>query len=206
MAVKPLLLGVGGGSGSGKTYFARAILNALGPKCCEIIYQDNFYFDQSNKFDFDGGAVNFDHPQSIDFMALAESLAHLREGRPARIPVYDFVTHKRRPEQLAVEPKPVIIVDGILIFHSQPVRSLFHELVFFDTPEDLRFARRLKRDMEERGRSHEGVYNQFYKQVKPMHDQFVDPSKEFANTLVKDLGDFTNVLADYQSRLSQFCG
>ena len=205
MGFKPFLLGVSGGSGSGKTYFSRAIQSALGAACCDIIYQDNFYFDQSRNFDFDGGAVNFDHPASIDFAALAESLVQLRDGQSANIPVYDFITHKRKSETLTIRPKPVIIVDGILIFHDPDVRVQFHERVFFDTPEELRFSRRLKRDVEERGRQPEGVQNQFFKQVKPMHDQYVEPSKAFASTHVRDLGDFSLVLADYEERLMGFC-
>ena len=194
---KPFLLGVAGGSGSGKTYFARAVRERLGPKLCEIIYQDNFYIDQSRKFDFDGGSVNFDHPDAIDFALLAEKLRALKSGQAAEIPIYDFKTHSRQGETIRVEPVRVIITDGILIFHSPEVRALFDELVFFDTPEELRFLRRLERDVQERGRTPEGVKNQFYKQVKPMHDQFVAPSKAFAHHVVTDVGSYEDVLKNY---------
>lgn len=196
-ASKPFILGVAGGSGSGKTYFAKALLNTLGVECCEIVYQDNFYFDQSNRFDFDGGSVNFDHPESIDFLRLAECLRHLKSGSGTEIPSYDFSTHKRRVETMTVHPKPIIIVDGILIFHSTEVRSLCDDLVFFDTPEELRFRRRMERDIVERGRTPDGVRQQFYNQVKPMHDLFVEPSKEFANFIVKDLGNFETAMELY---------
>ncbi|MGE3263032.1 MAG: uridine kinase [Bacteriovoracia bacterium] len=198
---KPFLLGVAGGSGSGKTFFARALRERLGPHACEIIYQDNFYFDQSKRFDFDGGSVNFDHPDAIDFARLALSLRTLKSGQATEIPIYDFKTHSRSPSTLRVEPLRVIVTDGILIFHSSEVRALFDELVFFDTPEELRFMRRLERDVAERGRTPEGVKNQFYKQVKPMHDQFVAPSKEFAHHVVMDIGGCDQALESYCERL-----
>jgi uridine kinase len=186
----PFLLGVAGGSGSGKTYFAQAVRERIGEDLCEIVYQDNFYLDQSKRFDYDGGSVNFDHPSSIDFDLLAERLAQLRAGLPVDIPIYDFVTHSRKPAILKIRPKAVIIVDGILIFHSAPVRSLFHDLIFFETPETVRYQRRLERDVKERGRTPEGVKSQFEKQVKPMHDQFVEPSKIFARTTVRSDSEY----------------
>lgn len=193
---KPFLLGVCGGSGSGKTYFARAVKERLG-KLCEIIYQDNFYIDQSKKFDFDGGSVNFDHPDAIDFKLLAAKLLELKGGNATEIPIYDFKTHSRQKDTIRVEPVKVIITDGILIFHSPEVRALFDELVFFDTPEALRYSRRLERDVKERGRTPEGVRAQFEKQVKPMHDQFVQPSMAFAHHVVKDVGSYEDVLKNY---------
>lgn len=199
---RPFLLGVAGGSGSGKTYFARALQAQLGADC-ELIYQDNFYIDQSHRFDFDGGSVNFDHPDSIDFPLLASCLRQLKSGAETQIPIYDFVTHKRRPETLAVAAKRVIIVDGILIFHAPEVRELFDDLVFFDTPEELRYSRRLERDVKERGRTPEGVRNQFLKQVKPMHDTFVAPSKAFAKTVVCDVDGYAPVFREYCARLAR---
>ena len=169
------LLGVAGGSGSGKTYFAQALKDKLGSGVCEIISQDNYYFDQSRRFDYDGGSVNFDHPSSIDFGLLASHLAAFKRGDAVDVPLYDFVTHSRRTETVRVTPKPVIIIDGILIFHLPEVRRHFDDLIYFDTPEDTRFSRRLERDTKERGREPEGVRNQFLKQVKPMHDLFVEP-------------------------------
>jgi uridine kinase len=200
MRIKPFILGVAGGSGSGKTYFASALKLALGADLCEIVYQDNFYLDQSHRFDFDGGSVNFDHPDSIDFQFLARCLSELKSGAATQIPIYDFVTHKRQTKTLKIEPKPVIIVDGILILHPQPVRCLFDHAVFFDTAESLRFSRRLDRDVHERGRSPDGVKVQFENQVKPMHDSFVEPSKAHANAVVSDDGKFDEVLASYCAR------
>jgi uridine kinase len=200
---KPYLLGVAGGSGSGKTFFARALRQQLGATVCELVYQDNFYFDQSKRFDGDGGSVNFDHPDSIDFDLLAACLASLKEGRRTEIPIYDFVTHSRMAAPLLVEPRPILIVDGILIFHSEKVRNLFDERFFFDTPEEIRYQRRLERDVKERGRKPEGVRAQFLKQVKPMHDAFVEPSKVFAHTMLSDQGEFSSALKETSARLLQ---
>ncbi len=161
-----------------------------------MIFQDNFYIDQSHRFDFDGGAVNFDHPDSIDFKLLTKVLERLGAGQEAEIPLYDFVTHRRKSECLKVRPKPMIIVDGILIFHWPEVRATFHERVFFETPESLRFQRRLERDTKERGRSPDGVRTQFERQVKPMHDQFVAPSASFASRIVREHDDFSDLLSE----------
>lgn len=198
---RPYLIGVAGGSGSGKTYFSTALQRMLGPERCGIVYQDNFYLDQSHRFDHDGGAVNFDHPDSIDFRLLAECLMRLKSGHPTEIPVYDFVTHKRQPTALRVEVLPVIVVDGILILHSEPVRSLFDHTIYFETEEQLRFSRRLERDVRERGRSPEGVRAQFLKQVKPMHDAFVEPSKAHADVIMADESTFDEFLNAYRARL-----
>ncbi len=201
---KPFLVGIAGGSGSGKTYFAKALLQRLGSKVCGIVYQDSFYRDQSSQFDFDGGSVNFDHPDSLDFPLMAEKLRELKQGHAAQLPIYDFVTHSRQQKTQAMEAKPIILVDGILIFHPKEVRELFDDLIFFDTVEGLRYERRLNRDVHERGRTADGVRNQFLKQVKPMHDQFVEPTKQFAKTIVTDVGDFGNVLTSFEMKLKAF--
>lgn len=198
---KPHIIGVAGGSGSGKTYFAKALIDELGSDVCEVVYQDNFYIDQSHRFDRDGGSVNFDHPDSIDFDFLARCLISLKQGRTTQIPTYDFATHKRKPETIEIKAKPIILVDGILIFHSVPVRSVCDELIFFSTPEDLRYQRRLERDVKERGRTPEGVRAQFEKQVKPMHDLYVEPSKAHAHTIVDDVNDYDSALSKYVSSL-----
>lgn len=192
-----------GGSGSGKTYFARALAHALGEHAI-IVYQDNFYIDQSHRFDHDGGSVNFDHPESLELTLLAKCLGELKSGKGTQIPQYDFVTHSRMKEHLEVPLKKIIIVDGILIFHPDYLRAQFDEMVFFDTPEELRYERRLERDVKERGRKPEGVRAQFLKQVKPMHDQFVEPSKAFAHTIVRDLGDYQEHFEAYKRKLLNF--
>jgi len=197
---KAFILGVAGGSGSGKTYFAQALKDSLGDHA-NIIYQDNFYIDQSHRFDHDGGSVNFDHPDSLDLLLLAKCLEDLKSGFGTNIPLYDFKTHKRSEEKLSMGPTRIVIVDGILIFHPEYLRAQFDEMIFFDTPETLRFQRRLERDVHERGRTPEGVHAQFFKQVKPMHDEFVDPSKIYANVIVKDLGDYQEHFDFYREKL-----
>ncbi|HXH31522.1 MAG TPA: uridine kinase [Bacteriovoracaceae bacterium] len=197
---KTFILGVAGGSGSGKTYFAQALKEALGDQAV-IVYQDNFYIDQSHRFDHDGGSVNFDHPESLDLRLLASCLAELKTCQDTNIPVYDFKTHTRLRDQLRVSATAVVIVDGILIFHPDYLRDQFDEMIFFDTPESLRFQRRLERDVSERGRTPEGVKAQFLNQVKPMHDQFVEPSKLHAHTIVKDLGDYHEHFDAYKEKL-----
>ncbi|CAE79410.1 uridine kinase [Bdellovibrio bacteriovorus] len=198
---RPHIIGVAGGSGSGKTYFAKELQKMLGSENCSILYQDNYYIDQSARFDGDGGSVNFDHPQALDFTLLARGLQTLKMGQPLQVPIYDFVTHSRKTETLLENPKKVIIVDGILILHSKEVRAELDEAVFFDTPEDLRFQRRLHRDVHERGRTPEGVKKQFELQVRPMHDEFVEPSKRHAQTIVTDSGDYHAVLSQFTHRL-----
>lgn len=178
-----IIIGIAGGSGSGKTFFAEALHKKLGPELSTLIYQDNYYIDQSHLFDEDGGSVNFDHPDSLDFKLLASHLALLKQNKPVEIPLYDFKTHKRLKETKHQEPKKVIIIDGILILVHDYVRKHFTESIFIETPEDIRFQRRLERDVLHRGRTREGVFMQFYKQVKPMHDLFVEPSKNFANSV-----------------------
>lgn len=202
MKENPFVIGVAGGSGSGKTFFAKALKSFLGEDSI-LLYQDNFYIDQSENFDHDGGSVNFDHPDSLDLELLANCLLKLKSGYKTEIPQYDFKTHKRLSEKLTVEPRKVIIVDGILIFHHPHLRDQFDEMIFFDTPEDLRFQRRLFRDVQERGRTAAGVREQFMNQVKPMHDLFVAPSKKYAQTVVKDIMDYQHHMDLYKNKLQR---
>lgn len=190
------IVAIAGGSGSGKTYLANAIFESLGPDKSFVLYQDSYYHDQSNKFDHDGGAVNFDHPDSIDFPLLCEHLRILKANQSVNIPTYDFATHKRTNKQIPQSPKPLILVDGILILCHPELRDIFDEIIFVQAPETVRYQRRLERDVRERGRTPEGVKNQFSSQVKPMHDQFVEPSKEFAGRISSgtDMDDFTSTL------------
>lgn len=200
---KPYIIGVAGGSGSGKTYFARELQRILGDNVCTILYQDNYYIDQSHRFDGDGGSVNFDHPSSLDFDLLALGLATLKTGKSINVPIYEFATHKRKAETITCNPKKIILVDGILILDSKVVREQLDEAIFFDTPEALRYQRRLDRDVNERGRTAEGVKKQFDLQVRPMHDQFVGPSKIYAQTIVHDLGEYGETLNLFAKKLHQ---
>lgn len=178
------IIGIAGGSGSGKTTFARRLRDRLGIENSEVLGQDSYYIDQSNKFDHDGGSVNFDHPSSLEFSLMATHLRMLKEGRSIEVPIYDFATHKRQTETITLPPKKIIFVDGILIFSQPEVVQCLDYKVFIDCEEDLRFERRLNRDVKERGRTPEGVRAQFINQVKPMHDEFVEPSKVVADDIV----------------------
>ena len=198
------IVAIAGGSGSGKTFLANAIYEKLGDKKSFVLYQDSYYFDQSDKFDHDGGAVNFDHPNSIDFDLMYEHLKMLKENKPVEIPSYDFATHSRRMTNQKKEPKPLILVDGILILCHPKLREIFDEIVFVSAPESSRFQRRLERDVKERGRTAEGVKNQFEQQVKPMHDQFVEPSQTHANRISSgvEMKDFFETLSFVENLIS----
>jgi uridine kinase len=184
---KPFLLGISGGSGSGKTTLANSILAHYGAKRSGILYQDSYYKDQSKNFDKDGGKVNFDHPDSLEFSLLAKQLKELKEGHRVEVPLYDFKTHQRLPKTESFEPKELVLLDGILIFSQEEILKDLDFAIFVDTPEKERFERRMRRDVRERGRTEEGVRDQFFSQVKPMHDLFVEPSKSKAHLIVSGL-------------------
>jgi uridine kinase len=195
------IVGVAGGSGSGKTTFAKRLREKIGEEHCCVLGQDSYYFDQSDRFDHDGGSVNFDHPNSLDFNLLAEHLSELKKGNNVNIPIYDFATHSRSSEPLNLSPKKIIFVDGILIFSQPQVVKELDYKIYIDCPENLRFERRLNRDVNERGRTKEGVKNQFYKQVKPMHDLFVEPSKEVACSVV-NVDNFDKQVEEWRVNLT----
>lgn len=176
-----VVVGVAGGSGSGKTTFARMLQANLGDHFSAILAQDSYYRDMHEYFDRDGGKVNFDHPDSLEFELLIQHLKELRQGHDIYVPKYDFTTHSRLPETTFFPFRPVVIVDGILLLTQSELRPLLDFSFFIETAEDLRFQRRLQRDVRERGRTPEGVRDQFYGHVKPMHDLFVEPSRRFAD-------------------------
>lgn len=179
-----MIIGVAGGSGSGKTTFARKLYAQLGSELSIILEQDSYYKDQSEKFKRDPSSVNFDHPEALDFDLLSQHLQTLKAGKSIQRPQYDFVTHTRSSQSLTVDPRPIIILDGILIYSHKGVAAEVDLKFFLDAPEHLRFERRLRRDTQERGRTREDVHRQFYEQVKPMHDLFVEPSKALADYVI----------------------
>lgn len=201
MSKQTKIIAIAGGSGSGKTTFARRLDNHFG-SCSRILLQDSYYIDQSSKFDFDGGSVNFDHPSALDFDLLATHLSELKCGNQIDVPIYDFATHTRKEEVEKFEPCDFVFVDGILILSQDQLLPHFDLNIFVHAHEDLRFERRLRRDIEERGRTEEGVRNQFYKQVKPMHDEFVEPSKDHAHHVIEP-ENFDQMLEQIKKLLSE---
>ncbi len=196
-----LIIGIAGGSGSGKTTFAHRLANSLGDDLCTVIAQDSYYIDQSHLFDHDGGSVNFDHPDALDFALMAGHLNDLRCGKTIHVPVYDFASHKRVDAQ-QLDPVQIIFVDGILIFSQPELLDHFDHKLYIDCPEDIRFQRRLHRDVNERGRTEQGVHDQFHKQVKPMHDQFVEPSKNHACDIV-NIDNFDEKVSHWTNLINQ---
>jgi len=181
---RPTIIGVAGGSGSGKTTVVREIVRALGADDVAVIHHDSYYRDRP-ELDQDGaGAINFDHPESLETSLLVQHLARLGRGEPVDIPVYDFRTHRRLPETRRVRPARAVIVDGLLIFADPALRELMHIKVFVDADADLRLMRRLRRDIVERGRDLHSVLEQYRTTVRPMHLEFVEPSKRWADVII----------------------
>ena len=183
-AEKPLILGIADGSGSGKPTIAKKIRDTLNPDEVVVISQDCYYRDQSNRTVEQRDLTNFDHPNSLDFELLCQHLIALKAGETVSIPSYNFATHCREAETTTVEPKRVIIVEGILLFAVEQVRDLLDIKIFVDAEEDIRLLRRIERDVTERGRSLASIRDQYLTTVKPMYAQFVEPSKQYADLII----------------------
>ena len=190
--MRPIVIGVAGGTGSGKTTVANQILQRVGAEHITYIPHDAYYRDHGHLPPRERAQVNYDHPDSLETELLIEHLKELRAGRAVEIPVYDFTTHTRTQQTRHVEPGPVILVEGILVFAEPELRELFDVRLYVDTDADVRFIRRLRRDIEERGRSVESVCEQYLSTVRPMHLEFVEPSKRYANVIIPE-GGFNEV-------------
>ena len=182
--MKPLIIGIAGGSGSGKSTVARKVAEALHGASLAFIDMDAYYVNFSHLPLEERKRINWDHPEALDLDLLAAHLAQLARGEAVEKPIYDFVTHTRRPDVQRVEPADVIVLDGILLFVDERVRELCDVKVFVDAEADIRLMRRIKRDMRVRGRSLEEVLEQYVRTVQPMHLQFVEPSKRWADVIV----------------------
>jgi uridine kinase len=183
-----IIVGVAGGTGSGKTTVSRAILDRVGRDRIAYLQHDSYYRDQSSVPFEERAKANFDHPDALESELLAQHLASLKAGQRVEVPVYDFTTHTRETRTVAVAPRKVILVEGILIFAERALRELMDIKVFVDTDADIRFIRRLQRDITERGRTVESVIRQYTETVRPMHLEFVEPSKRYADVIVPEGG------------------
>lgn len=188
MSRRPVIIGVAGGTGSGKTTVAMKILEQVGTEHIGYIPHDAYYRDLSHLPPEERMKVNFDHPDSLDTELLVQHLQQLRAGRAVEIPIYDFTTHTRTAQTRRVGPAPVILVEGILVFAESALRKLFDVKLYVDTDADIRFIRRLQRDVQERGRSVESVIQQYLHTVRPMHLEFVEPSKRYADIIIPEGG------------------
>ena len=179
-----LIIGIAGGTGSGKTSVVEQIVEDLPKDEVCVISQDSYYKDTSNLNYKERQKINFDHPQAIDFDLLVNHLIELKKGNPIEQPIYSFVEHNRIKDTLKTDPKKVVIVEGILILTNPELRDMFEIKVYVHADSDERLIRRLKRDMSERGRSLEEILNRYQTTLKPMHQQFIEPSKEFADIII----------------------
>lgn len=179
-----LIIGIAGGTGSGKTTVVHQIMNELPLTEVGIISQDHYYRETSNLSFEDRGKINFDHPRSIDFELLVSQLQDLKAGKVIEQPVYSFVTHNRTDDTIITHPRKVMIVEGILILADAKLRDMFDIKIFVHADSDERLIRRLKRDIAERGRDMEEVLNRYQNTLKPMHEQFIEPTKAYADIII----------------------
>lgn len=187
-------IGVAGGSASGKSTISRAILDQAGQERIAYLLHDSYYKDLI-ELGHDRSQINYDHPDSLETSLLVEHILQLKAGKPVEVPIYDFVEDRRLAQTRTVQPQPVILVEGILVLAEPELRKLFDIKIFVDTPPDIRFIRRLSRDVAERGRSMESVIDQYLKTVRPMHNAFVEPSKRYADIIVPQ-GGYNTVAVD----------
>ena len=191
----PIVIGVAGGSGSGKTTVVRRIVDTLGDADVTVLEHDRYYRDHPELRLEERAALNYDHPHSLETDLMVAHVKALREGRSISAPVYDFALHARQPQAEAVRPHAALIVEGILIYTDAALRALMDVKVFVDTDADTRFIRRLQRDVAERGRTVESVIDQYLGTVKPMHLEFVEPSKRYADVIIPE-GGYNQVAVD----------
>jgi uridine kinase len=198
-----LVVGIAGGTGSGKTTVAKTIAAALPPEHVAMIEYDAYYRDRPDLPPEDRAQLNFDHPDSLEADLLVEHLSQLKQGKGVDIPIYDFKTHRRLTSSRRIEASQVVIVEGILVFVDPRVRERLDMKIFVDTDPDIRVFRRIRRDMEQRGRTFESIRDQYYKSVRPMHLQFVEPSKRWADLIIPEGGDNHVALEILVARLLQ---
>jgi uridine kinase len=202
----PVLIGIAGGTGSGKTTVARKIVEQLPPGHALLIQQDSYYRDRSHVPPAEREAINFDEPDALENDRLAADLRRLRAGTTIDCPIYDFATHTRRREVRALAPHPVVVVEGILLFAVAEVRELFDLRLYVDTPDDVRLLRRIRRDLDERRRDLDSVESQYLGTVRAMHDLHVAPTRRFAHLIIPEGGENAQALDVIVGRLLQPLG
>lgn len=181
-----MIIGICGGTGSGKTTIARSIVEAVSPQNVVLVEQDSYYRNLSDMPLDERHQANFDHPDSLDSDMLVNHILRLKQGLSIEMPLYDFATHTRSDKIEIIEPRPVVIVEGILIFAEPRVLDLLDVRVYVDTPDDIRLMRRLRRDITERGRTFERTLEQYERTIRPMHYEFVEPSKRHADIIIPE--------------------
>ena len=183
-----ILIGIAGGTGSGKTSIAKAIASDFGKSEVALIEQDSYYKDLSNLTIEERASVNFDHPDSVDYTLLKDHINKLIHGIEVNIPIYDFATHTRKKETQSVEQHRIIILEGILALFHPDIRDLIDIKIYVETADDIRIIRRITRDIEKRDRTFSSVIEQYYQTVRPMHIQFVEPTKKYADIIIPEGG------------------
>ena len=192
---KTILIGIAGGTGSGKTSVANAILAEFSSSEVVLIQQDSYYHDLKHLHLDERATVNFDHPDAVDFNEMCENLQSLIEGQTVQIPMYNFNTHTRTDDTFTIGNHHIIVLEGILALFDEKIRNMMDIKLYVDTPDDIRIIRRIKRDINKRGRTFESVVEQYYNTVRPMHQQFVEPSKKYADVIIPE-GSHNKVAID----------
>ena len=183
------IIGIAGGTGSGKTTVVKKIAEALPDHCATVVPLDSYYNDTSHMTDEERRAINFDHPDAFDWRLLNEHISMLKQGKAVEQPTYSYIISNRLPETIHVEPKPVIIIEGIMALINKKLRDMMDLKIFVDTDDDVRLIRNIRRDVVERGRTVEMVIDRYEKVLKPMHQQFIEPTKQYADLIIPFGGD-----------------
>lgn len=192
---RPIIIGIAGGTGSGKSTVAQEIYGSLPEESISVIEQDNYYKDQSHLSFEERTKTNYDHPDAFDTALLLEHLKKLSQGEAIDKPIYDFANHTRKKETVRVEPKDIVVLEGIMILVEPEIRNMLDIKIFVDTDADVRIIRRIKRDIKERGRTLDSVIDQYINVVRPMHLQFVEPTKRYADIIIPE-GGYNKVAID----------
>ena len=183
-ANRPFVIGVAGGSGSGKSTVTRQVLASIGPDMASVVFQDDYYLDQTHIAPNERHKTNYDHPDAFDWPLMMQHVQALRRGESIEMPTYDFALHNRASTTITVQSAPVIVIEGLFALYDAELRKMMSLKIFVDTAPDVRFIRRLQRDIAERGRSTETVIQQYLDTVRPMHKQFIEPTKRHAHVIL----------------------